>query len=217
MTRETLDRFLTYVLVAAALVIAVGAARREFGARPPANEAKAVSESQWSEIVEQSRFRGSVNAKARIVQFADYQCPYCRLFHNRVDSIVKAHDLDVAVGMAHFPLRSHRFARQAALAVECAADQHAYERLNDLLFAKQDSIGLIDWGEFAHRAGVPDTVALVKCVVAESHAATVDSASALGNRLEVRATPTVFMNGLRFTAPPSDEQLTRELRKAAGR
>lgn len=217
MTTTKLDRALTYLLVAAALAIAGVTVRREFGepAKVDPGVPQPVEEPLWREIESMARFAGPSDAAVRVVQFGDYQCPFCRAFHFRLDSASRAAGIPVAEGMAHFLLPTHRFARPAAMAAECAGDQGKFRELNGLLFERQDSIGVMPWGRLAARAGVPDTSGFLRCLADSTHVARIDSAMALGVRIEVRGTPTVFINGRRFTRPPTDAELRSALSQAA--
>jgi protein-disulfide isomerase len=103
----------------------------------------------------------------------------------------------------HFPLPMHRFARGAAVASECALRAGKFDDIQRTFFEKQDSLGLKSWGSFARDIGIGDTVSFNACVRTESFAR-IDSGVAIGGRLAVTGTPTVFVNGYRFAGLTGD-------------
>jgi hypothetical protein len=79
----------------------------------------------------------------------------------------------------------------------------------DAIFARQDSIGLIPWSEFARRARVPSLEEFERCVVAEPGPERVGAGRVAGADFGVEATPTVLVNGWRLGTPPSDDALEK--------
>lgn len=77
----------------------------------------------------------------------------------------------------------------------------------DLLYEKQDSIGLITMSEFAARVGSSDVPAFEQCVA--SKPAAISAHSSFGEKLGITATPTVLLDGRRLSGPPTDELLDR--------
>jgi protein-disulfide isomerase len=99
----------------------------------------------------------------------------------------------------HFPLDFHEFARDAAVAAECAAAQNRFEEFHDILFENQRKLGKTGWAELASNAGVVDTTRFKACLKTGDPAARVEADMALGEDLEVSGTPTIFVNGIHFT------------------
>jgi Thioredoxin len=113
-------------LSAAALIIAVAFTHREFTPTATATPAAAgppVYVTQWRTLLAIGVPIGNPDAEIKIVEFADFECPFCR----HADSVFKAvrnkHPSLVGVYFVHFPLRMHRFARLAARSAECAYAQ----------------------------------------------------------------------------------------------
>jgi protein-disulfide isomerase len=104
----------------------------------------------------------------------------------------------------HFPLeRIHRFARQAAIASECASRQGRFAAYHDALFA-EDSLGPDKWMPLARGVGVADTAAFAACLEDSTAEQRVDADVLAGSELRVDGTPTILVNQYRLTdgAPP---------------
>jgi protein-disulfide isomerase len=157
----------------------------------------------WSDLITTGHRIGSPNAKITILEFADFECPACRGFALSTMKELRARYPDqVALVYRHWPLPYHRFARPAALASECAAEQGHFEEYHDVLFAKQDSLGLKSFLEFAKEAGVPDTFGFEECIRLQKHSLTVDADAAVPIELEAVGTPTIAVNGVLYGSVP---------------
>lgn len=85
--------------------------------------------------------RGPEDAPITIVEFSDYQCPYCYRWHLQVyDALMEAYPDKIRFVYRNFPLSFHQNALPGAEAALCAGDQNAYWEYHDLLFANQDSM-----------------------------------------------------------------------------
>ncbi|PYO86675.1 MAG: hypothetical protein DMD66_12955 [Gemmatimonadetes bacterium] len=106
---------------------------------------------------------GSDSAPVAIVEFTDLECPACRGFQRTVSDILHERPSDVRVVYVPHPLSYHRFALGAAQGAECAADVDALGKWLDVVFSKQDSLGLKSWGAYAAEAGIRDTARIAEC------------------------------------------------------
>ncbi len=91
--------------------------------------------------------RGNQNAQITIVEYSDFECPYCKRFHQTMQQVMDVHGDDIKWVYRHFPLDSlHRNARVEALAAECAyaEDKDKFWELTDLIFAVTPSNDGID-------------------------------------------------------------------------
>lgn len=169
--------------------------RRDDGGSPVA----ASFYENWKALDSASVPLDSSEGKIRVYVFSDLECPFCAVFHSQiVPALYSRYSNSVSVRFVHFPLRGHKFSRQAAAALECAADQRRASEFLDAAYGKQDSIGLIPWSRFASVAGVPDSTKFGKCIQALPNAR-IERGLSLGVRFEVMSTPTVIVNGWRFT------------------
>jgi protein-disulfide isomerase len=207
--RSKFETAATSLLVVAALTVAGTSAHREFSRTGrTVIEARSTSPptyvANWKELLPDGIRMGDADAPIKIVEFADFECPACRAFHSTMTAIRSRYGRSLAVHYLHFPLPYHRFARPAARAAECAASRGKFESFHDLLFAKQDSLGLKSWASFATDAGVRDTTGFRDCVADTARMERVERGLALGSRFDVNATPTVIINGWRFATIPRD-------------
>src|SRR5690606_19222030 len=87
---------------------------------------------------------GSQQAKVAIVEFTDYQCPYCAQYHSETFENLKKEYIDtgkVQYVLRDFPLDFHAYAKGAAIAANCAGEQDAYWQMNHQLFSNQSELG----------------------------------------------------------------------------
>ena len=205
-----LDRVLNAVLVVAAAAIAIVVVRREFfgvdQASPRARDLEYVAE--WESFVSFGRVHGPHNAPIAIIQFADFECSFCREFDRTKGRIEEKYPGQVLSVFVHYPIAGHRFAIPAARASECANVQGKFNAMATALFKGQDSIGLLPWTEYARRAGITALDQFARCAVAQEVPAVVDSGRILGQRIGISGTPTVFINGWRFPGTPSEHEMT---------
>lgn len=213
---ERWERFLSTVVAVSAAVVALVVVKREVFTRPAPpraqQDAAKTFVSSWRDLVPAARIHGDATAKVTILEFADVECPFCRRFNQDLRTVQAQFPRDVAVGFIHLPLKMHRFARPGARAAECAADEGKFFDVIDLLFEKQDRLGLKPWTEFARDAGVRDSSRFRMCARDTSQVAQIETGVALASRLGVSATPTVIVNGWRFGQPPADTELVRVVR-----
>jgi len=151
-------------------------------------------------------FRGRADAPVTIVEFSDFQCPYCGRAFPTVEQILKNHPNDVKFVYVHFPLDMHPWAMPSAIAAVCAAnqDQAAQWVLHDRFFQNQGDItseNVIDRArEFLSGTNV-DLDAWNECIQdssSDAHqeaVAAVNASIQLGRQVGVSGTPGFFVNG----------------------
>jgi protein-disulfide isomerase len=145
----------------------------------------------------------------------DFQCPFCRGWSARLDSLLAEHSESVRISFHHWPLSNHPHALPAAVAAECAQQQGAFLPYARELFAAQDSIGVRPWKAFAETAGVPDLGAFEACAALPADSfPRIKYGRDLANRVGATGTPTVWING-QMRRPTLAE--LRELVQEAGR
>lgn len=210
--RSALEMVLSASLTLAALVIAGTLVHREIRASASVETSatlRIVQEPRWSEILHAARLAETDAREMVIVQFADFECPFCRRLHLATAKLRESVPVALREGFVHFPLRSHRNAFDAARAAECARDQGRFDHFASTLFLNQDSIGATDWTDLATGAGVPSVDLFSACLRDGATQATVELARDFGVELGVDATPTVFINGFRLSRPPNEAELDR--------
>ncbi len=146
-------------------------------------------------------FLGSANAKVTVVEYADYQCPYCEQFYSKTWPELKAKYVDN--GKIKFLYQDFAFlgpdSNTAAEASHCAADQNKFWQYHDYLFSNQGAEGS-SWAiashqkEFAQAIGL-NTVKFGQCLDSGKYKQEVLDETAQGKTYGVTATPSVFING----------------------
>ena len=214
MTSEKLLNSATAVLTACALTVTVLLVRREVF--PPAERAGQAPTIQrdWSQYASAGHAMGPAEAAVTIVEFADFQCPFCRMFNQEVDSL-RGQGRSIRVVYRHFPLSIHPFAIPAARASECAGNQGRFEAMHAALFTRPESIGVAPWGWFARRAGVPDSLLFNACTSSSRPIEALAIDTVAGHRLGIQGTPTLLIGRLRVNGLPSFDSLSAYVSRAS--
>lgn len=203
---QKLETSLSILLTLAAVVMAGTFAFKVFAdpSATPQRQPKAVT--NWDELTSGGIRLGPAGAGVQIVEFIDFECPFCKTSYVDLDQIRTDFPTQVAVRYYHFPLsRVHRFAEVSAHAAECAREQDRFSSMARLMFAMQDSFGLKAWTSFAHEAQVPDTIAFGTCMASRRHESTIAEHRQLAQRMSLEGTPTLIIDGWQLPfAPPAD-------------
>jgi protein-disulfide isomerase len=142
------------------------------------------------------------------LEFADFECPVCQSFANGALRAIRAQYPDkVAVIFRQWPLSYHRLAYPTARAAECAGAQERFEAFHDLVYSKQDSLGLKSYGQFAKDAGVPDLAAFETCNSSAAPIPSIEADIAAAKAVGGRGTPTILVNGLMLAGLPDSAKL----------
>lgn len=204
---------IAFVLIAITSTVTAAAVAYRTFAPPGPPRASATDEptfvSEWEDLVEHGVRVGDPSAAVQIVTFTDLECPFCRRFHAVAKEVAETRG-DVALTWLHFPLGRHRFARPAAHAAECAWDEGRFAEFLDVVYERQDSLGLTSWLEFAALAGVTDTTRFAGCIASDEPPPRIQLGLDAARRVGATGTPTVLINGWRV-APP---YTTRALEQA---
>jgi protein-disulfide isomerase len=165
---------------------------------------------------ERDHVRGPLEAPVTLVEYGDFECPYCGQAEPIVRELLRDFG-DVRYVWRHLPLSDvHPRARLAAEAAEAAADQGAFWEMHDLLLDHQDLLGFSDLARYAEQLGLDVerfTNQLQDHAGAARVAEDIDSADLSG----VSGTPTFFINGRRHYGAYDIETLTTAVRSARAR
>lgn len=144
---------------------------------------------------------GKADAPVTIVEFSDYQCPYCQRFATQVFTQLKRDYIDtgkVRYVFRDFPLTQiHPQAPKAHESAHCAGEQGQYWEMHDLLFQKQKDFSLVALSGYAGDLGL-QVEAFDACVKSGKHAAAIQQDSQDGTKAGVRGTPS-FIIGMSGT------------------
>lgn len=217
--RITVSNLVATVTAACAVLVTILVARRELFSSPStsaiAPPSQPVPVQNWDSISGFGNRTGIESATVTIVEFADFECSVCRRFAiSSLKGIRTNYGDRVALVFRHWPLPYHRFAYPAARASECAADQGRFYAFHDLLFLKQDSLGLKPWEAFAREAGVQDIRRFSDCTAIAKPVGNIEADIAAARATGATGTPTIVVNGRRFPTPPDSAALDAIVRKA---
>jgi protein-disulfide isomerase len=137
---------------------------------------------------------GSRSAPVTVVEFADYECPYCQQVHADLKKLVRQFDGKVAFAFKDCPLPMHRHAEKAAEAARCADKQGAFWKYHDLLFENGGKLEVSQLKEDARTLKL-DTASFDKCLDTGEKAAAVEKGLHEAQELGVTGTPSFFING----------------------
>jgi protein-disulfide isomerase len=138
--------------------------------------------------------RGSRDAPVMIVEFADYQCPYCQQMHPELKVLQEEFAGKVALAFKDFPLTMHENAEKAAEAARCAGEQSRYWDFHDTLFHNSDRLEVAQIKQYARDLKLNAAV-FETCLDSGKEAAAVQKDLAQGKQLGVKGTPSFFFNG----------------------
>jgi protein-disulfide isomerase len=154
---------------------------------------------------------GTDQALVTLVEFADFECPFCGRAHPIVKDVLARMDGDIRFVHRHFPLtQAHPHALSAALAAEAAGAQGQFWPMHDTLFENQDALENDDLISYAEELGL-DLERFVADFENETHLDKVRNDFRSGVRSGVNGTPTFFVDGERFDGNWTDGGLTRLL------
>lgn len=171
------------------------------------------TERNWERYAVDGQVLGADDAPVTIIEFSDFQCPFCRRFADYHDSLTTL-GISVKVIYRHLPAPNHPYALTAAIASECAGAQGRFEKMHDALFSLPDSLGRAPWWYFARIAGVSDSAAFERCLGNPQPRLAQDTAA--GRRLKVRGTPTLLIHDQRVEGVPTFDSLVAYVRRASG-
>lgn len=138
--------------------------------------------------------KGPANAPITIVEFSDFECPFCSRINPTIDQVMAKYGDKVRVVFRQFPLSFHANAEKAAQASLCANEQGKFWQLHDAMFANQRALGVDQLKAKAGELGL-DAAAFGTCLDSGRHAATVKADIEAGSAAGVSGTPALFING----------------------
>ncbi|MBU0635862.1 thioredoxin domain-containing protein [Candidatus Micrarchaeota archaeon] len=142
-------------------------------------------------------WKGSPDAPVSIVEFSEFECPYCSRFYNDAHKQIIKQYVDTGkarIAFAHFPLSFHSNARPAANAAECAGEQGKFFEMHDKMFENQSALSDASYAQWAEELGL-DTTQFSECYSSTKYDNVVSSDFQIGQSVGVSGTPTVFVNG----------------------
>lgn len=139
--------------------------------------------------------RGVADAKIEIIEFTDYQCPFCKKARPTITQILEDYKDSVSYTLRDFPLSFHKESFGAHLAAQCANDQGKYWEYMDKLFTNQQELKIEQLKSYSKDLGF-DVATFDQCLDARKHADEVQKDLDEGQKYGVSGTPAFFINGI---------------------
>jgi protein-disulfide isomerase len=150
---------------------------------------------------ERDHISGSADGLIRLLEYGDYECPFCAEVQPIVKEIQRRLGDDLLFGFRNFPLTNiHPHSEHAAEAAEAAGTQKNFWGMHDSLFENQRALDDDDLAEYAAELGL-DEVRLIREVAGSVYAPRIREDFKSGVRGGVNGTPTFFINGERYDGP----------------
>ncbi|OGG13286.1 hypothetical protein A3D77_05490 [Candidatus Gottesmanbacteria bacterium RIFCSPHIGHO2_02_FULL_39_11] len=166
-------------------------------------------------VKEDSTKMVSASASATFVEFGDMQCPACAVAHPTTKQIRENYAGKINFVFRHFPLLQHKNAQIGAKAIEAAGEQGKFWEMQDIMYDKQD-----EWGEkdkpldifmgYAKELNL-DEAKFKSSVDSNKFKDKIDGDTYDGNQAGVDATPTFFINGIKYTGSYSYDDVKKAL------
>jgi protein-disulfide isomerase len=147
-------------------------------------------------ITADDHIKGNENAKVTLIEYSDFQCPYCARHYQTIKKIFDEYGDKVRLVYRHFPLSFHPEAQKAAEASECAAEQGKFWEMHDAIFEANlaGTMSVTKWKEEAKKLGL-NTKKFNDCLDSGKYANKVSNQMAGGSAAGVQGTPATFVNG----------------------
>jgi protein-disulfide isomerase len=168
------------------------------GLRKQANITVSLMPPETSVDIAGSDVRGPRDAEVMVVEFADYECPYCEKVNPYMQQLRKEYGDKVAIVFKDFPLPMHHKAQKAAEAARCAGEQGEFWKYHDVLFNSGGALGVPQLKEHA-RVLKLDGERFDQCLDNGEMAAVVKKDLEEGKSLGLTGTPSFFVNGHFFS------------------
>jgi protein-disulfide isomerase len=145
-------------------------------------------------VTKDDHIRGNANAKITLLEYSDFQCPFCQRHAPTMDQLLAQYKDQVRLVYRHFPLTSiHPQAQGAAEASECAAEQGKFWEYHDKLFANQSALDVASLKKYAGELGLKQAQ-FDSCVDSKKYAEKVNKQAAEAQASGITGTPGTFVN-----------------------
>jgi protein-disulfide isomerase len=138
--------------------------------------------------------KGPADTPVTIVEFSDFQCPYCRRLLPSLEQVLETYPRQVRLVYRQFPLNIHTNAQKAAEASLCAQEQGKFWEMHDALFANQQALAVEQLKTKAAALGL-NTEQFDQCLDSSKYAAQIREDMTVGAAAGVNGTPALFVNG----------------------
>jgi len=143
--------------------------------------------------------QGPADAPITLVEFSDYECPFCKAVAPILKQVQERYPTQLRLVYKNFPLETHQKAKPAAEAAMCAAEQGKFWEYDQKLFEKAPQLGVEQLAPIAEEAGL-DKAKFEECLNSHRSAAVVQADLDAGKKAAVAGTPAFFVNGVPLAA-----------------
>jgi protein-disulfide isomerase len=156
---------------------------------------------------------GPADAKVTLVEFSDFQCPYCSKAAQTTQKIKEKYSSKIRFVFRQFPLPFHDKAHAAAEAGLAANAQGKFWQMHDLMFANQGALDQESLEKYAKQVGL-NVATFKKALDTKQYVSAVNADVKLGDQASVNGTPTLFLNGARVQDPTNFDGLSATIEAA---
>lgn len=154
--------------------------------------------------LDNSAIKGNKNAPVTIVEFSDFQCPYCAKVQPTLKQVLNAYPNEVRLVYKDFPLSFHKQAKNAAKAARAAGEQGKYWEMHDLIFEKYNTLTVPMFKEFAAKLNL-DMSRFETDFGSNKYDKFIQNDITMGRNAGVTGTPSLFVNGKRMQGRSFDD------------
>ncbi len=166
-------------------------------------------------IAGRDHIQGSTDAPIKLLEYGDFECPYCGRAYPVVKAIQRELGDNLCFGFRHFPITTvHDHAEHAAEAAEAAGAQGKFWEMHALLFENQDALEDEDLARYAEILGLNVRQFMAE-ILSGAHYERIREDFMAGVRAGVNGTPTFFINGERYEGVLDPQSLLAVLTRAA--
>ena len=173
-------------------------------------------DSKILEVKDFDHILGNPSAKVTIIEYSDFECPFCgKMFAETIPKLKEnfIKNGDVKFIYRHFPLRSiHADAQKAAEASECAGEQGKFWEYHDIVFGKQNLLGIESFKSWAKELGL-NSGQFDSCLDSGKYEERVEKDYSDGITLGVNGTPATFINGKLISGAVPYEEFEKIIRE----
>ncbi len=179
-------------------------------------KARVLLEPPRAQVAATGPSKGPENAPITIVEFSDFECPFCSRVNPTLAQVQENYGDKVRIVFRQFPLAIHANAQKAAEASLCAHEQGKFWQMHDLMFAAQRELGVDQLKAKASQLGL-DTESFNQCLDSGEYADEVQADMAEGTAAGVSGTPAMFVNGIPISGAVPYEQVSAVIDDELGR
>ncbi len=139
--------------------------------------------------VETAFIQGAVNSSVMVLEFSDFQCPFCKKVRPTIRSLVKTYSDRVAFAYRHLPLSIHQDADESAVATECAREQGKFLQMHGRLYQQQNNQSVEELKKLAQEIGIADMDKFNACLAEDRYRQRVNRDMAVAASVGISGTP----------------------------